>query len=525
MRPAERAAAARRARYSSAVWPILAVVLSAALACAPSSSPLQRQPTTVRAPRKEALEAALGGRDAAKPYVRSRLAGWPERLLVDRGTLPTDDDEFLKRLARDTWRGLAALSDRENGLPINHVRFGASLDAADAKIGDYASASDLGLYLIAIVAAHELGLIPESEALARLTAALDSIDRLETWHGFPFNFYDTTTLERTSDFVSFVDSSWLAAGLMVARSSFPQLDERCSAWLAARDFGRFYDARRKLMSHGEYVGPEQRSPYHYGVFYTEARLGSLVAIGKGDVPAEHWFAMSRTPPPPGIASDAAAHVEPARVHPWPSAYYQWKGLHYVPSWGGSMFEALMPVLVLDERRYAPSSLGRNDEVHAEVQRRYALEDLGLPVWGMSPSWQPSGERYAEHGVPPLGFQGYRSDAVTPHAAALALAVTPREAIANLRELARRYDVYGDYGFYDAVDPRSGMVARVDLALDQAMILIALANHLEDGAIQRRFAADPIAQAALPLLRDENFFEGGSSLQTSTRPGGGDPPKL
>jgi hypothetical protein len=190
-----------------------------------------------------------------------------------------------------------------------------------------------------------------------------------------------------------------------------------------------------------------------------------------------------------------------------------------------MFEALMPVLVLDERRYAPSSLGRNDEVHAEVQRRYALEDLGLPVWGMSPSWQPGGERYAEHGVAPLGFQGYRSDAVTPHAAALALAVTPREAIANLRELVRRYDVYGEYGFYDAVDPGNGTVAHVYLALDQAMILIALSNHLEDGAIQRRFAADPIAHAALPLLRDENFFEGGSSLHTSTRPGGGDPPRL
>jgi hypothetical protein len=508
-----------------ACW-IFAAALLAAVACALGSSPLHpRALATVRAPRKEALEAALGGREAAKPYIRSRLVGWPTQLLVDRRTLPEDDREFLTRLARDTWRGLEALSDRENGLPIDHVRFSDSLDPKAAKIGDYASTTNLGLYLVAIVAAHELGLIPESEAQDKLGTVLDSIDRLETWRGFPFNFYDTTTLERTSDFVSFVDSSWLAAGLMVVRTSFPPLAERCTASLAARDFGHFYDPRRKLMSHGEYVDPQQRSPYHYGVFYTEARLGSLIAIGKGDVPAEHWFAMTRTPPPPEIASGAAGHFELARVHPWPSAYYEWKGLHYVPSWGGSMFEALMPTLVLDERTYAPSSLGRNDEVHAVVQRRYALEVLGLPVWGMSPSWQPSGERYSEHGVAPLGFHGYDGRAVTPHAAALALGVTPQEAIADLRELARRYDVYGEYGFYDAVDPASGEVAHVYLTLDQAMILIALANHLEDGVIQRRFVADPIAQAALPLLRDENFFEGGASLQTSTEVGGPAPPRL
>jgi hypothetical protein len=493
------------------------------VACALGEASLhQRLPATVRAPRKEALEAVLGGRDASKRYLRSRLVGWPAQPLVDGRSLPQDDRLFLRRVARDTWRGLEALSDRENALPLDHVRFGDSLDPADATIGDYVSTADIGLFLVAVVAARELGLVSATEASKKLGAVLDSLDRVETWHGFSFNFYDTTTLERTSDFVSFVDSSWLAAGLMVVRSSFPALAARCSAALASRDFGRFYDPKRKLMSHGEYVDPPQRSPFHYGVFYTEARLGSLIAIGKGDVPREHWFAMTRTPPPPGWGASSAGQLELARAHLWPSAYYQWKGLRYVPSWGGSMFEALMPTLLLDERSYAPASLGRNDEVHAVVQRRYALEELGLPVWGMSPSWQPGGERYSEHGVAPLGFQGYGGRAVTPHAAALALGATPREAIADLRQLAERYDVYGEYGFYDAVDPATGTVARVYLSLDQAMILIALANHLEGGVIQRRFVADPIAQAALPLLRDEDSFEGAA---TATRVRGPAPPKL
>jgi len=133
---------------------ILVAALLAALACALGGVPLHRAPRTVAAPRKQALEAELGGREAAKPYIRSRLVGWPTHLLVDRGSLPADDAAFLKRLARDTWRGLEALSDRENGFPLDHVRFDDSLDPARAKIGDYASSASLGLYLVSVVAAH-----------------------------------------------------------------------------------------------------------------------------------------------------------------------------------------------------------------------------------------------------------------------------------------------------------------------------------------------------------------------------------
>jgi hypothetical protein len=129
----------------------------------------------------------------------------------------------------------------------------------------------------------------------------------------------------------------------------------------------------------------------------------------------------------------------------------------------------------------------------------------LPVWGSSPSRNPDGQ-YREYGVPALGVRGYESGVVTPHAAALALAVTPREAIANLRRLVELYDIYGEYGLYDAVDPHSGRVARDYLALDQAMILVALANHLKPHSIQNLFAADPIAQRALPNLAAERFFD-------------------
>lgn len=187
-------------------------------------------------------------------------------------------------------------------------------------------------------------------------------------------------------------------------------------------------------------------------------------------------------------------------------YYSWKGLRYVPSWGGSLFEALMPSLVLDELHHAPASLGQNALVHTEIQRRFALEHLGYPVWGLSPSSTPASTSYSEYGVRILGARGYRAGVVTPHAAALALMIEPTAALLNLRQLAQRYPLYGDFGFYDAVDPKTGQVAYHYLALDQSMILIALANHLRAGVIQRYFTADPIIQRVLPLLAAERFFD-------------------
>jgi hypothetical protein len=263
------------------------------------------------------------------------------------------------------------------------------------------------------------------------------------------------------------------------------------------------------VSHGYYVVPGYRSPYDYGVLYTEARLGSLIAIGKGDVPEAHWFSMARTYPPAcrgQTGSPTGIRRRRVRGHEIEAGYYEWKGVRYVPSWGGSMFEALMPVLLLDEARFAPKSLGANAIAHATVQRRYALEDLGYPVWGLSPSATPGGDDYREYGVRILGMRGYGGGAITPHAAALALLATPAEALADLQALAARYDVYGDFGFYDALDPQSGAVVYKYLALDQAMLLIALANHLEDGCIQKHFAADPIVQRVLPLIAEEDFFD-------------------
>ena len=461
----------------------------------------------VATPKKKAWEATFGGEVAARPQVAARVAGWPRTLVVD--DLPADDAAFLRRLAADTWRGLAAFVDREHALPVDHVALGATLDRAAARVGDYTNITNVGLYLAATAAAADLALVTRAEAIARIEAVLATLKDLETYRGFFYNYYDTTSLERSSNFISFVDTAWLVAGLMIVRQTFPELHAPATRLILRADFRFFYDPKRGRMAHGYWVQTNDRSRFHYGVLYAESRLGSLIAIGKDEAPDTHWFSMVRTFSPACTwqrETPIGRTEKEARGQRYYGGWYAWRDVRYVPSWGGSMFEALMPTLVLDEARWAPASLGANDAAHVAVQRRYATEELGLPVWGMSPSatLEPGG--YAEHGVPVLGTIVYPPGLVTPHASALALAIEPAAATANLRTLATRYHAYGDFGFYDAVDPASGAVAHAYLTLDQAMTFLAAANRVCGGCVQRRFAADPIAGRAFPVLADERFFD-------------------
>lgn len=464
------------------------------------------------APRKKLWEAENGGFTLSRFAVRRQLTALPSTLLADRSSIPTDPRMFLWRVAFDTWRGLESLTDCESGLPVDTVRFeGRVLTPLSLHIGDYTSITNIGLQLAAIAAARRLGFTPDDTAEAQATRLLDTLSTLRTHHGYFFNYYDTTSLEPTSNFISFVDTSWLVAGLLITRQAFPSLAELVGELLDPIDFAYFYNKRDKLMSHGYYVNLKSLSVFEYGAFYTEARLGSLIAIGKGDAPLEHWYAMRRAFRP--TCTEEAEHCpalhdlsytarDDSRMH---VHYFNWLRHRYVPSWGGSMFEALMPRLVLDEAQWAPRSLGPNGEAHAVLQELYARDVLGYKVWGMSPAIDPDTGLYGEFGVPALGSHGYPSRVVAPYAAALALAVVPDDATENLMAMVRRYDIYGDFGFYDSVNPKTGKVAYSYLALDQAMLFLAVANHLSGGYIQDLFAADPFVRPALSLLSEERFF--------------------
>jgi hypothetical protein len=138
-----------------------------------------------------------------------------------------------------------------------------------------------------------------------------------------------------------------------------------------------------------------------------------------------------------------------------------------------------------------------------------MKESGYGFWGFSPACGPEGG-YRSYGVEGLGQLegGYTSDGVvTPHASFLALRFAPREAMDNLRGLAGRFPIYGEYGFHDSVNVKTGQVSQTVLALDQGMILAAIANALADDVLQKAFCAGAIEDAIRPLIAPEEFTAG------------------
>lgn len=442
-------------------------------------------------------------------FLIKRLNGFPSKVFLKK-SFPADDKAMLLEIAKDTWNYFDMFVDKNYQLPIDNVEFGLDGTVSkETRVGDYTNITNVGLYLMCVVAGYDFKFITKDDALNRLRLTLDSIERLEKYKNFPYNYYDITIFQRTSNFVSFVDSGWLAAGLVVIKNAFPEtLGERCRKILYGMDFSFFYDGVEEYMYHGFYTNINYYSDYSYGVLYTESRAISYLAIGKGDVSKDHWFKLARTFPDTWAWQTQMPRGRREKTYlgcVTDGGYYTYDDIRFVPSWGGSMFEALMPVIIIDEKRLAPKGLGANDERHVNIQIKYAREKLAYPVFGMSPSCIPEGG-YTEYGVKPLGIKGYKPGVITPHATFLALEFAPKECIINIRKMLELYDAYGECGFYDAINVETGKAAIKYLCLDQAMSFLALDNYLNDGAIRRRFAADPINKRAEELLKVEDFFD-------------------
>ncbi len=264
------------------------------------------------------------------------------------------------------------------------------------------------------------------------------------------------------------------------------LATRATAAADGMDFAMLYDRERRIFHIGYNLAAGQLDPHYYDLLLSEARLASYFAIARRDVPAEHWFHLGR--PISRVGGELTAL-----------------------SWNGSMFEYLMPALVLgtEEGRL----LGRSERASVTIQQAYAARQ-GLP-WGVSESGfalRDSAQvyQYQAFGVPGLGLKrGLEEDyVVAPYASGLALAVAPRAAVDNLREL-ERMGLCGVYGMFEAVDftparrPPGARLAPVvsHMAHHQGMLLAAIGNCLTDDALQRRFLADRRMRAVAMLLQE------------------------
>jgi len=262
-----------------------------------------------------------------------------------------------------------------------------------------------------------------------------------------------------------------------------QLSQRCSAQ-ALMDFTFLYDPSQDLLSIGYNVSERRRDPSYYDLLASEARLASFILIAQDQLPQDHWFALGR---------QLTTH----------------DGAMALLSWNGSMFEYLMPLLVMPT--YEHTLLDQTYRAVVARQIEYGRQ-RGVP-WGISEScYNITDERgvyqYGAFGVPGLGFKRGLADdlVVAPYASVLALMVAPREACRNLEMLAEK-GYRGAYGLYEAIDftptrlPRGKTCAllRIFMAHHQGMSLLALSYLLLNQPMQRRFLSDPYFKASELLL--------------------------
>jgi hypothetical protein len=443
-------------------------------------------------------------------WLSQRLKGYPSNVVIKKD-FPKDDKDFLMEIARDTWRFFDEVVDKKTALPLDRIVLGKKGVFEDGcSVGDYTNVTNIGLYLISLVAGYDLNFISKDDVISRIIATIKTIESVETYKYFLFNYYDTTTTEKTSNFISMVDSGWLACGIYIVKNAFSEdqnLVSLCEKLLSEWDFSFFYDPIEGKFFHGFYHNINSFANYHYGTFYTEPRIVSYLAIARGDVPFDHWFKLDRTLPENYSWQQQIPknrNLKNFRGINYFGGYYEYENKKFIPSWGGSLFEALMPTILLQEKVLAPESLGLNNQIHSEIHASYATEKLNYPVWGMSPCAVPGGG-YSEFGINFLGLKGYKSGVITPHVTFLALDYIPELAIHNMRTMIKEYDVYGEYGFYDALDPISKEVEYKYLCLDQAMIFISIDNYLNNGIMRKRFHNDPIIKKAEYLIKEENLF--------------------
>ena len=430
-----------------------------------------------------------------------------------RAALPPADRPYVHAVAKKTWAYFEAFGGAaDHFLPPDNVHvtgirlrqgYGGQAGTGTLTVAHRTSPTNIGFGLLAALAAHDLAFIDDAGLVRRIDETLTTVERLEKHEGHLLNWYDTRTLAPMPPaYVSTVDSGNLAGALLTLsvglRAIAPDLAVRAAALLEAMNFGVLFDPKRQLFAIG-YRLPDadnagRLDASFYDLLASEARLASFVAIAKGDVPESHWFHLGRS-----ITSERGAPI--------------------LLSWSATLFEYLMPLLVM--RSYPGTLLDESCRLAVRRQIDYA-DRHGVP-WGISESVYNLVDRhgtpqYKAFGIPGLGLKRGLGDevVVAPYATGLAAMIDPAASAANLRRLAAA-GLEHEYGFFDAIDythrgpdalagqdgdrPAAGVVVPTYMAHHQGMTLVALSNVLLGNRMIERFHADPRVRATEMLLQE------------------------
>ncbi|MBQ4369577.1 MAG: hypothetical protein II784_01110, partial [Oscillospiraceae bacterium] len=403
--------------------------------------------------------------------------------------MPQKDKAFLLESAADMWAYFKTyITAEDNYLPPDNRQ-----EQPAAGVAHRTSPTNIGLAMLSAVSACELGICAAHEAVGVIENIICTLERLPKWHGHISNWYDTRTLRPLQpEYISTVDSGNLAGALAAVKSALKKyapedekLSSRAEKLYRDMDFSFLYDKKKKLFYIGVSLPDEKPTEGWYDLMASEARLASYIAVSKGEAERRHWQRLGR-------------------------ALTEYKGRRGMISWTGTMFEYLMPALLMPV--YRDSLIWESLKFCVFVQKSAAK---GGRPWGESESAffafdGAMNYSYKAHGVQLLALKrGMDRDSVlAPYASYLALEADAPAAVKNLR----RFDGFGmrgRFGYYDALDftrERLGSAeyepVRTYMAHHLGMSLVSVCNALCSGTVKRFFMQDSELSAYAELLKEK-----------------------
>ena len=407
------------------------------------------------------------------------------------------DRKELLSYINDAWRYYRDfVGEKTHDLPPDNVQFSPTYAVAMRT-----SPTNVGMYLLSLLAARDFDWIGREEFLSRAQATAKTLESLCKWNGHLYNWYDLKTLSVLGDgFVSTVDSGNFIASLITFCEGAKEYAAESPALLSViasfsrligeTNFSALYDENRRLFTVGYSSSEGKFSDAFYDTFMSEARTASFLAVAFRQVPSEHYFVPRR------------------RV-------IGGFGHYGVASWSGTAFEYFMPSIFLPRVRRSLTDVALSYAYR--MQRRAAVRGRfhgqRKKVFGISESgyFAFDGEmnyQYRAFGVAGLALDPVMKTgrAVAPYASFLMLENDPAEVMRNLCEL-KSLGMYGEYGFYEALDfdpSRVGKgyaVLKSFMAHHVGMSILSAANLLKDDIFVKRFLRDPRIRAARELMAE------------------------
>ena len=425
-------------------------------------------------------------------WILAPIIAWYISLDNNKEIVVTENNKrYLTEIARRTWKFFEKYVNEENNylMPDNYQ------EDRNNKIVNRTSSTNIGLELLAILSAYDLGFISFKKTIEILNKVIFTISGLSKWNGHLYNWYNTKTLiPLLPRYISTVDSGNFVGYLYIVknflienknRGDLESLTTTVTELIENTDFSKLYSEKTRLLSIGYNLEENKLTDSYYDFLASEARQASIVAIAKGDIPVKHWNNLSRTL----------------------TSLNGYKGL---VSWTGTAFEYLMPNLNL--KRYKGSLLDEASKFAIMSQIEYCKK-LGVP-WGISESAfnlrdLNNNYQYKAFGIPWLGLKrGLEDDiVVSPYSTCLSLEDELENGIKNLKRIEKEGGS-GEYGFYESIDYTSSRVkkegkevVKTYMAHHQGLILLSINNILNKNILRKRFNNNPEIEATNILLEE------------------------